>query len=228
MLVALLVVWRSPQTHYTTPNYTHRTINNKQTTKQTSKQTTKRQNEHKTKQNNKDFSVEVAHSRRLMSLLDRGHRVVVPRVHLPLCTPKVLVMEWVHGVKVNDARALRRLRISPHAVGCELERAFSEMTFVHGYLHADPHPGNIMVRPAGRRSLASYVAGGSWQPFEIVLLDHGCYLELDAGTRLTYCRLWASLFAGDRVGAAAAAIALGGQRAGQILPIILYQRARTK
>ncbi len=43
-----------------------------------------------------------------------------------------------------------------------------------------------------------------------------------------YCRLWTSLFAGDRVGAAQAAIELGGQRAGQILPIILYQRARTK
>ena len=61
-----------------------------------------------------------------------------------------------------------------------------------------------------------------------MLLDHGCYLQLSEGTRLTYCRLWASLFAGDRVGAAAAAIELGGQRAGQILPIILYQRARTK
>ena len=49
----------------------------------------------------------------------------------------------------------------------QLERAFAEMTFVHGYLHADPHPGNILVRPSGRRSLASYVATGSWQPFQV-------------------------------------------------------------
>ena len=50
----------------------------------------------------------------------RGAPVAVPRVHPELCTSKVLVMEWVAGVKVNDARALRRLRISPHEVGCRV------------------------------------------------------------------------------------------------------------
>ncbi|KIY92408.1 putative aarF domain-containing protein kinase 5 [Monoraphidium neglectum] len=225
-----------------------------------------------------DFSVEVVHSTRLKALLQGQHGVVVPRIHLPLCTSKVLVMEWISGHKVNDVRALRRARISAHAVGVKVEAAFAEMTFVHGYLHADPHPGNIMVRAKGRRGLGSYVGSGSWQPFEfcrrhtpvlpaaradrgaagqgaaaggvhpkasrsgrracvraeppaarglVVLLDHGCYLKLQEATRRTYCRLWCSLFAGDRAGAAAAAIELGGQRAGQILPIILSQRART-
>lgn len=65
-------------------------------------------------------------------------------------------------------------------------------------------------------------------PLQVVLLDHGCYLTLAQRTRVLYCSLWACLFAGDRAGAAAAAIELGGQRAGQILPIILSQRARTK
>jgi hypothetical protein len=52
--------------------------------------------------------------------------------------------------QVNDAPALRLLRVSPRAVGLELEAAFAEMTFLHGYIHADPHPGNIMVRTKGR------------------------------------------------------------------------------
>lgn len=51
--------------------------------------------------------------------------------------------------QVNDAPALRLLRVSPRAVGLELEAAFAEMTFLHGYIHADPHPGNIMVRTKG-------------------------------------------------------------------------------
>jgi hypothetical protein len=83
-----------------------------------------------------------------------GRRNVVRRgAAETLCTEtsprQILVMEWIHGYKVNDARALRRARISTRAVGVCLERAFAEMTFVHGHLHADPHPGNIMVRPAG-------------------------------------------------------------------------------
>ena len=44
-------------------------------------------------------------------------------------------------MQVNDTATLRSSRISPKAVGLELERAFAEMTFCHGFVHADPHPG---------------------------------------------------------------------------------------
>jgi hypothetical protein len=46
--------------------------------------------------------------------------------------------------------------------------------------------------------------------------------------RQKYCQLWCSLFAGDAAAAASVAIDLGGQRAGQILPVILTQRGRNK
>jgi aarF domain-containing kinase len=54
-------------------------------------------------------------------------------------------------LQVNDSAALRAARISPHAVGRMMDEAFAEMTFIHGYIHSDPHPGNIMVRPKGER-----------------------------------------------------------------------------
>lgn len=38
-----------------------------------------------------------------------------------------------------------------HQVGLKLTRLFSEMSLVHGYTHADPHPGNLMVRCRGER-----------------------------------------------------------------------------
>jgi hypothetical protein len=43
-----------------------------------------------------------------------------------------------------------------------------------------------------------------------------------------YAQLWCALFKGDRATAAAVAMQLGGQRAGQILPVVLTQKARTK
>lgn len=57
--------------------------------------------------------------------------------------------------------------MSPRQVALALDRAFAEMTFVHGWVHADPHPGNIMIRRAGRRGFLAWLFGGSWQSFEV-------------------------------------------------------------
>ena len=55
------------------------------------------------------------------------------------------------------------------------------MIFVKGFVHADPHPGNLLVQrgPRGRTRL--------------VLLDHGLYRDLPADFRLEYAQLWQSL-----------------------------------
>lgn len=53
-------------------------------------------------------------------------------------------------------------------------------------------------------------------------------LLLPADMREQYCQLWCALFANDRAAATEAAVNLGGARAGQILPVILTQRARNK
>lgn len=75
-------------------------------------------------------------------------------------------------------------------VGLRVDEAFAKMSFLHGFVHADPHPGNIMVRAAGRRGLLSWLLRGSWQPFEVVLLDHGVYLDMPESLREMYCQLW--------------------------------------
>lgn len=52
-------------------------------------------------------------------------------------------------MKINDLDALRARHINPRAVGLALVRLYAQLTFVDGYMHADPHPGNLMVRPKG-------------------------------------------------------------------------------
>jgi aarF domain-containing kinase len=78
----------------------------------------------------------------------------------------------------------------PSQVGLRVDEAFAKMSFLHGFVHADPHPGNIMVRACGRRGLLSWLLRGSWQPFEVVLLDHGVYLDMPEQLRERYCQLW--------------------------------------
>lgn len=57
-------------------------------------------------------------------------------------------MEWIEGCRVNDQSALLQASMRPQDVAVLLLDAFAEMTYVHGFVHGDPHPGNILVRPA--------------------------------------------------------------------------------
>ncbi|NLZ63010.1 MAG: AarF/ABC1/UbiB kinase family protein [Lentisphaerae bacterium] len=76
--------------------------------------------------------------------------LVVPKVYPRLCTPKILTMEFIHGCKGTDleqidAIGIDRKKIS--ALGAEL---LLEQFFVHGFYHADPHPGNVFILPGDR------------------------------------------------------------------------------
>lgn len=57
----------------------------------------------------------------------------------------MIVMEWVNGIKLTAVEQLTEAGVDPRAVGLALIRLFGELTFVHGYVHGDPHPGNLMV-----------------------------------------------------------------------------------
>jgi hypothetical protein len=61
-----------------------------------------------------------------------------------------------------------------------ISEAFSYMIFDRGFLHCDPHAGNIIVRQTG-------------DDLKIVLLDHGLYSELSEGIRLSYTKLWCGI-----------------------------------
>jgi ubiquinone biosynthesis protein len=76
-------------------------------------------------------------------------RIAFPVILPELCTERVLVMEFIRGTKIDalpasfDAAA--RLRLAQ-----TLRTAMFHMCFEHGFLHADLHPGNMMVRDDGQ------------------------------------------------------------------------------
>lgn len=94
-------------------------------------------------------------------------------------------MEYIHGGRVDDVKYLLDHNIDRNKVSLELARIFDQMVFLNGWFHADPHPGNLLIRPTC----------GSKSPynFEIVLLDHGLYFDLDPDLRINYCKLWLAL-----------------------------------
>ena len=56
-------------------------------------------------------------------------------------------MEYVEGSKINDLDRLKELYGDPKKATNILVDVFAKMIFVHGHVHCDAHPGNILVRP---------------------------------------------------------------------------------
>jgi predicted unusual protein kinase regulating ubiquinone biosynthesis (AarF/ABC1/UbiB family) len=111
--------------------------------------------------------------------------VAVPRVHWEFTTRRVLVTEFVDGIKISDVKRIRECGLEPERVARVLVEAYCEQVFRHGFFHADPHPGNLFVqaRPDGAP--------------RIVFVDFGLAKELPPHFRETTLAFAGALLAGD-------------------------------
>jgi len=71
--------------------------------------------------------------------------VYIPRVFSEFSTHRVLVMEFVDGLPPDDAKVLEDSGLDTNAIALNGAHALLQMIFVHGYFHADPHPGNLFI-----------------------------------------------------------------------------------
>ncbi|MCR4438551.1 MAG: AarF/UbiB family protein [bacterium] len=75
--------------------------------------------------------------------------VRVPAVFWELTTSRVLTLEYVEGVKISDVESLRALGIDLKALVRRGADFVLKQIFEDGFFHADPHPGNLLVRSDG-------------------------------------------------------------------------------
>jgi len=71
--------------------------------------------------------------------------VVVPGVYKKLSTNNVLIMQYVPSIKINNIKLLRSQKISTPVISQELVKLFIYQILKAGYVHSDPHPGNIGI-----------------------------------------------------------------------------------
>jgi ubiquinone biosynthesis protein len=72
-----------------------------------------------------------------------------PKIYWEYSSPRMLVMEFIDGVRIDNPDAIRSLGIEPHAVGVLGFHAYLKMIFEDGFFHGDPHPGNLFVTKEG-------------------------------------------------------------------------------
>ncbi|MCL4130195.1 UNVERIFIED_CONTAM: hypothetical protein GTU68_059519, partial [Idotea baltica] len=131
-----------------------------------------------------DFRNEGKNAERVASMFEHVSWLKVPSIDWSLTTTRVLTMEFCEGGQVNDLEYLLAKKIDCLEVSRKLGDLYSEMIFVNGFVHCDPHPGNILVNKAGKHA-------------HLVLLDHGLYTTLSEQFRLTYGQLWQSILNAD-------------------------------
>lgn len=98
-----------------------------------------------------DYRVEKNNMLLFQSFFEDSDIVVVPRVFTKLTTKRVIVMEYLPGVKIDAIDSQEGKNMSIH-----LMNAFISCLLKHGYLHADPHPGNISISEDNKIILYDY------------------------------------------------------------------------
>lgn len=109
-----------------------------------------------------------------------------PAVHIPdviteLSTEKVLTLERVRGVKVDDPAGLAGSGVNSHELARRAARVTLQMVFRDGFFHADPHPGNFFVEAGGR----------------LGIIDFGMVGAVDEPTRFRLLSMLGAIAAGD-------------------------------
>lgn len=92
-----------------------------------------------------DFSIEIANIQRFSRQFGDNKTIRVIKVYPELSSTRILVMEFVKGIK---ASAIDRLKDEGRDLKLVAERGCNlvmEQIFIHGFFHADPHPGNIFI-----------------------------------------------------------------------------------
>ncbi len=81
----------------------------------------------------------------------RGNSLVyVPKIYRSYSNDEILCMEFVDGFKINDMDKLAALSLQPKAVLQNCLDLYLEQVLQHGFFHADPHPGNVLVNKRGQ------------------------------------------------------------------------------
>jgi len=100
-----------------------------------------------------DYQAEAENLQRFGQHLKPFKPLWVPQPIWDYCSHRVLTMELAHGVRVDMIPDVRRTEQPMAPLAAALIRGYVDQIFVHGEIHADPHPGNLRVTPEGRLAI---------------------------------------------------------------------------
>ncbi len=140
-----------------------------------------------------DFAQEAENLHTMRRLLADYDAIVVPRPVDDLTTARVLTMEYVPAANLEDLSGVVLADLPGQRLADKLFRAYLDQILVHGFVHADPHPGNVMLTRDHR----------------LALVDLGMVLRVEPHSRDELLKLLLAAAEGRAREAADVAVALG-------------------
>lgn len=114
-----------------------------------------------------------------------GNQVDVLIPEIIQSTEKVLILEYMDGVRLNDCESLKAFGIDKQKLVEEITRAYAHQIYVDGFFNGDPHPGNFLVSKE--------------PPHRPVLLDFGLTKSLSSSMKQALAKLFLASAEGDHV-----------------------------
>ena len=108
-----------------------------------------------------NYVKEAENAERFREMFSRDARVHIPQVYKKYSAKRVLTMEFIRGVKINDLKAFSRDGLSSKEIAETFLSIYLRQVLTEGFYHADPHPGNILVQSDGTLVLLDFGMVGS-------------------------------------------------------------------
>jgi aarF domain-containing kinase len=144
-------------------------------------------------------------------------RLYVPEIYLDYSGKRMLVMEFIdNAFKVSETEEIKKKygEEETKKIANTLIDIFSKMIFITGDIHADAHPGNILIREHPARK---------GKP-QVVLIDHGLYCSLTDSFLHQFRELWWAMITFDNMKMKELAIEMGLGEQYRYLPLLFTYR----
>src|SRR3954468_22469626 len=128
-----------------------------------------------------DLRREAASASELRENLVAESGFYVPAIDWSRTSRRVLTLEWIDGIKLNDREALIAAGHDVKALAATLVRAFLRQSVIDGFFHADLHQGNLVALPDGR----------------LAAIDFGIMGRIDRQSRVWLAEILYGLLTGD-------------------------------
>jgi predicted unusual protein kinase regulating ubiquinone biosynthesis (AarF/ABC1/UbiB family) len=116
-----------------------------------------------------DFENEARNAERSARNFAGNSSIHIPTIVWPLTSKRVLCMEFIDGCRISEQPKIAAMGFPIAGICDTAVRALADMIFLHGFVHCDPHPGNLLVRPNPSNPSQHQV----WSVFELRLTSFG-------------------------------------------------------